>query len=529
MYNMRDESNQSYLVGVSNHPYEKIEVLYSADRETMLQMVDLDAKNIPYCSWARFKLESEASEFAKKLRKCNLSHTAPDLEKQKRRDELFVQLSDEQGLISDFGSVIMNNKFKGNATAVKHIVILSKDHTVFLFSSNETDVLSTYLKATSNISQLRGWKVFSDIDSATKFFEGLESIEKKGSSPSPSLIGSRSKAKVTEAIDGNTAIQSPSFSTPPKLNLFDGYTTMSPPAFNSTKSSVGVSGSEIGSGVSGSSLGMSTPPANVFSGCVKLDGGAYDMSGMKLNFDNGGNERSMGAKIYVSHPIPHKHGAVYYLNVVINVPPSLYFLDARFPKMYIDHLVENHLKRNGHEVPLWMTSLRDLPLCQPGNASEYKRNQKGYVRTTIAFDLEIPKGLGSPDLHVNSAVTTLGSSFKRESECGAQLVSWVKQNKERVYQTETGETGGKKKITHDAFVKTVHNRLVKMFENKTVEYLSPLDKHMTHGHIKDFLVKYCGYEHWNELDRDLKKALFTRWQNHYPDWESTEIKSYRDD
>ena len=50
----------------------------------------------------------------------------------------------------------------------------------------------------------------------------------------------------------------------------------------------------------------------------------------------------------------------------------------------------------------------------------------------------------------------------------------------------------------------------------------------TYGHIKEFLVTTCGYDHWNDLDKDHKQAIISRWQQvPYPDWDETIVKSYQ--
>ena len=84
-----------------------------------------------------------------------------------------------------------------------------------------------------------------------------------------------------------------------------------------------------------------------------------------------------------------------------------------------------------------------------------------------------------------------------------------------------------KKLSHDDYVQQCQTNLVAAFQNANWHYEVPLDGLITYGHNKEFLSNICGYNHWNELPRENKKGILTRWQHmSYPDWDSVEVKSY---
>ena len=58
---------------------------------------------------------------------------------------------------------------------------------------------------------------------------------------------------------------------------------------------------------------------------------------------------------------------------------------------------------------------------------------------------------------------------------------------------------------------------------KKVEYQVTLNRVITYGHIKEFLVNYYEYKNWEELHMDMKPAIMTKQQDGpYPDLNKTE-------
>ena len=143
--------------------------------------------------------------------------------------------------------------------------------------------------------------------------------------------------------------------------------------------------------------------------------------------------------------------------------------------------------------------------------------------------IKMPKKLCQLDDFVHEAINTLASNFKEGSDIGNHFVQWTKVNKLGVYNLETGVTGKRTKIEHGEFVETVQNRLVTMFANKNIEYGVPLDRYLTYGHIKQFFVEHCGYNHWSEIPLTDKKGILTNFNANYPDWEATQAKQLYED
>ena len=77
----------------------------------------------------------------------------------------------------------------------------------------------------------------------------------------------------------------------------------------------------------------------------------------------------------------------------------------------------------------------------------------------------------------------------------------------------------------------MERQLVEGFASKTVDYNTPLDKMMTYGHIKQFLMDTCGYDGWHDVPTNLKGGVLTLTArgNDYPDWEETRIRNYDSD
>ena len=502
------DERQMGFVGVTLD--KKVDCFYSASQDAMDAMGTLVPTNNPYRVWRVTSSYKEASDFASKLVKHDLSCVVGDPADQHKRDTLFSQLSEDTGVLTDFFSQINNNKYIPESE-VKSLVAITKDYTTLLFKSDVPDVMGPFSTLVEHRLELMGWKVFSDDRCALEFSHALASLRNTGAISCPGLSSLKSTSYVVVLKAPPSAISSqPAFSTPD---------------CKSSTNKFGASGSagfsDVGSGTFPSSSAVETE-------IVTLEGGGIDLSAVKLEFGSGSTDKSGGMKIFVSHMFPHKNGHTLVFVVTFQPPSSLYHWQGNYAKLPIDHIVEHHYKPKGIEVPYWMLHMRDMPLCQNRNPELFKRTGKGYVKTLFTVVGCMRKGLGSPDLHVHKIVSTFASGCGPTTECGQSYALWLKQNKERVYQTETGETGSKKKITHEAFVKSLHTRLVKMFEQKTTNYNTTLDIFMTYGHIKEFFVNHCGYESWHDVPVELKKYVLTKWQSPYPDWDTTEVKSFSD-
>ena len=260
--------------------------------------------------------------------------------------------------------------------------------------------------------------------------------------------------------------------------------------------------------------------------------GGMDMSHVKLNLDTklsqkpGQRRPLQGAKFLVSYVFPHKTQNTHYACVFMMPARVLYYFEAKFMKLYVQKYADTVLIPDGQSVPLWMSSFKDHPLCKLGNAHEYKRSQKGYVYSSPFFILEMPNQLASLDTFLQQATNALASSFKEGTPCGSDFADYLFANKDVLYQIETGGNGVQKSMTHEEYGNHLQKHLVANFANKTIQHRVPLDKLMTYGHIKSFLVEHCGYGHWDQLPLNLKEAILSHKRASYPLWDETEIERY---
>jgi hypothetical protein len=256
-----------------------------------------------------------------------------------------------------------------------------------------------------------------------------------------------------------------------------------------------------------------------------------DMSKVKLSFGINSREPHdkarplKGAIFLVSYVFPHKSLNTLFAVVNLIPPQPLFYFEAKFLKLYVQAYMDSVLEPQGHKAPLYMTTLKDLPVCKPGNHYEYKRSSKGYVNTRPSFILEMPNKLATVDSFLQQANNTLGSSFREGTPCGIDLANWMMTNKEKIYEMETCGTS-KKSMTHEEYGEYLQKHLAALFTNKSIQHRIPLDKFMTYGHIKWFLVEHCGYGHWDQLPLNLREAILSRRNQTYPNWDDTEIPSY---
>lgn len=276
--------------------------------------------------------------------------------------------------------------------------------------------------------------------------------------------------------------------------------------------------------------GKSTSGSNL---SAEASGSAVlDMSKMKFNFNKEGRRTfDQGVKMSVSKLIPHKfYPEKYVFCLMSQIHRQLWFFEAAFLQELTQPYVKSELIAKGKSVPLFLETLDDIALCKPNSPHEYRTSKSGWTINKPCFMVRVPNGMASVDKYVSDAFNTLASNFKENSSIGAFYADWLRANKENLYNSETGVTGKKKKITHEEFAQILQTKLVQAFSSVTIEYNVPLDKMITYGHIKQMLIEQCGYNHWSELPLELKSAILARTHQAYPDWDQTEVRSYgRDD
>ena len=494
---------QLWLVGVTLE--KRVDCFCSEDddaREVMGKIID--PKTNPYKCWTVMTSHEEANKLAGEMRKYDLSCLVPDSEDQQKRDELFTKLNNDVSTLADFNGCSLQSKFKTPGTKVVNMISILKDYTVIKIKSDADSAMEYSTLLGENRAEVTGWILIEDEAEAEAFSKELASLNPTGTMPCPGL----------------NALKNSPFC----------YAVKPPAATISVQKELsgdGVGGGSDSVGSTGMSSGASA--VAVKAEVIDLEGGGMDLSGINA-FESSGAISGGGnaMKIWISNLFPHKSAPIWYYTIVFQPPGAVYHWDGKSARLPIDYMVERVLKPQGKEVPYWMLNLRDTPLSQPRNPDSYKRGASGYVKTLLMTVGTYQKGHGSLALHANKIINTIASSYKPTSECGQTYALWLKQHKERVYTRETGETGSKKKITHEEFATKLQGTLVKMFENKTVNYNFVLDTYLTYGYIKEFFVNHCGYSSWSDVPVNLKKFVVTKNQAPYPDWDSTEIKSYTD-
>ena len=287
-----------------------------------------------------------------------------------------------------------------------------------------------------------------------------------------------------------------------------------------------------GSTFSGSTgpAGQPGEPANASSGSTEQPvSRTMDMSKMKYSFDAKKSTES-GVRLSVSRVIPHRHYPQGYVYVFFTkIHRSLWYYENKFLKEHIQPYIDHELTAKGVPVPLYLETLDDIATCQPSDPHNYKRSRNGWTVNKPYMIICVRNGMASLEKYVSDAFNSLASNFRPNSQIGVAYADWLRTNKSHLYNSETGETGKRRKISHDQFVQSLQDQLVQAFSTKTIEYNVPLDKMITYGHIKEFLVERCGYSHWRELPRDMKRGILSKPLGQYPLWDETEVKSYDKD
>lgn len=251
--------------------------------------------------------------------------------------------------------------------------------------------------------------------------------------------------------------------------------------------------------------------------------GAFDMSNMKFSFDNKGASTEVACGIVVTCSHAFRHRTQPYsvaANHLRQIKSKLWHLDARFFNWQHDQYAVANIDSRGLERPMFMTTMRDIAVCDRSNPHEYKRVKGGqYTRNVTEWCVKVPNGFQLADVATN-AVQTLCSPFKSSSkDCGMIYANWLAKNKSGAYNSETGVTSKKKKITHQEFAKQMQVKLVNGFSKFTIEWNTPLDQFMTWWDIKQFLTEKLGYTHISEVPVTEMKFIIGRYPAvQFPEW-----------
>ena len=463
------------------------------------------------------------------------------------RIAILGELSHDTDVVSDFILTASSYGIPSKNPVPSFLVVLFRTYDVVLLESSENDSTGRAINVLSEKTDVFGWKLFPRLDSAEAFSLRLASLDRTSPLPeSPTkLDGSplttrsylRSVGHPTQTcftkdqeedncvklgtmmamedtIADRLAVEAGANANEAEYKMTSGNSqTTGSLLRNAHMSSFGAVGKSASGSISAEAAGSEM----------------MDMLQMQFNFNKEGVRafNSQGVKLLVSHLIPHKfYNEKYALCFMERIHPALWFFEAAFLRELTVPFVNTVLKPKGMAIPLYLETLDDIALCKQSNPHEYRTSKNGWTINKPSFRVRVPNGMASVDKYVNDAFKTFASNFKANSSIGAIYADWLRCNKENVYNMETGISGKKKKITHEQFAQFLQTKLVQAFSTCSIEYNVPLDKIITYGHIKQFLMEQCGYNHWTELPLDLKKAIMARAHQTYPDWNQTEVRPY---
>ena len=470
------------------------------------------------------------------------------------------ELDDNQAILNDFMLTASAYSVPSKNPVDSFLVVLFRNYeTCLLTASNPESAMHT-IKIIGEKTDVFGWKVFATLESAEPFEVRLKALDK--SKPLPESPKSLDGPPLTPL----SALRAGASGPPPQTrftaeqeakncvdignmmaredNIAECLAAEAGADANEAEARAQAARATHSSfSMTGLSRFNGNPHMSRFSQSGKSTGGGnlsaeasgsevLDMSRMKFNFNKDGRRAfDQGVKLLVSRLIPHKFYNEKYAFCLMNqIHRLLWFFEAAFLQELTQPYVKSELIAKGKSVPLFLETLDDIALCKPNSPHEYRTSKSGWTINKPYFIVRVPNGMASVDKYVSDAFNTLASNFKENSSIGAFYADWLRANKENLYNSETGVTGKKKKLTHEQFSQFLHTKLVQAFSSVTTEYNVPLDKMITYGHIKQFLIEQCGYNHWSELPLELKSAILARTHQAYPDWDQTEVRAYgRDD
>lgn len=578
-------TDNSLLVGLQ---YDgSVQLLKAQDATSLSELGAFHSDNSVYHCWKLFDDITLAEQFVLKLRKADMKpHLPPDPTKVSAErsvvsilypftysysqpnlcDDLFTriavlgELDDNQSILSDFVLTASAHSIPSNNPADSFLVVLFRNYETCKLTASNPESAMHAIHIINEKTDAFGWKVFATLGSAESFEARLKALD--SSKPLPESPKSLDGPPLTPL----SALRAGATGPPPQTcftseqeakNCVD-IGNMMAREDNIAECLAAEAGADANEAEAKSraakvthssfpSTGLSglnrNPYMSRFSQSGKSTGGGnlsaeasgsevLDMSKMKFNFNKDGRRAfDQGVKLLVSSLIPHKfYNEKYAFCLMSQIHRQLWFFEATFLQELTQPFINSDLIAKGKSVPLFLETLDDIALCKPNSPHEYRTSKSGWTINKPCFFVRVPNGMASVDKYVSDAFNTLASNFKKDSSIGAFYADWLRANKENLYNSETGVTGKKKKITHEQFAQFLQTKLVQAFSSVRIEYNVPLDKMITYGHIKQFLIEQCGYNHWSELPLELKSAILARTHQAYPDWDQTEVRAYgRDD
>ena len=448
-------------------------------------------------------------------------------------------------VVSDFITSIINYNAKSatgeTGTLVPTLVLIKADGSINAVKASAQNSMIAATNVLQNSSQYHSWCIFHDAAPADTFVAS-EKFRRFVSNQFPSRGPPQTAWTEEEAIrcETNLGIMMETEDTKAEVEAVAVGLADDIHIANSAGSNV-----PNPAGISvGTAAGSNVPnPAGIsVSTARKSDNSddpgdveapvSFDMSAIKLNFGKTGESvLPQGVELDISAGFPHKSkNYITFYVCVKKVRGNIWHLDAKFINVFLEKYVEQVLKPQGKVIPLFFDTMKDVPVCNQSKPHKFKRTKKGWTSSKPMFLIRIPKtGAFRVDQYVHVAFETIASNFRASCSprIGQTYVNWLRANKETAYNYATGESSNKKNITHEEFIEEMHIKLLNAFALKVPEYNVPLDKWLTYGHIKEFLVDRCGYESWDDIPNELKKSVIGKHpRTPFPDWHSTVMDEY---
>ena len=421
------------------------------------------------------------------------------------RSILLGQLSDDIDYLHEF--------IRGHLSPVSddkqlHLIILRRDFAVVKHDASDMSQSETFMGLICIKSEFYGWKLFKEFRAADEFGTKLSHLDTK----SPLAPIGLAKAAVSSVVAPSTGAinngtnNSAASTLAPVRNPY-----ASPP-----------SGVRFG-GVGGNGKGTSS--ASGPGGIAPID-----LSTMNFTFDpSRSSSGNNGFRINVSGAIPHVNGHSSFAICTMAPIEALYHLSAEFVAMPIKEYADQFMRKRGNPVPLFMETIKDMPVCITSDPHNYNRTKSGWTKNVIFWVVEIPDNLATFEAYVKHAASCIASNYKDGGLCGSNYAAFLQRNKPKLYLRETGMSTAGKKLSNAQFAQSLQTKLVRGFQERTYQWQVPLDSILTYGHIKEFLSGICGYTHWGQVPVHVKGNILTVATVAYPVWEEIEIKPLRAD
>ena len=418
---------------------------------------------------------------------------------------LLGELSDD---INDLLEFIRCHFSKDTSEKQVHLVILRRDFTIIKHDASNMSNSAIVTGMMSLLSEFYGWKLFKDFRAADEFGSKLSHLDSKTPLAPIGLAKAAATCDValpTGPINNGTNTSASSTAT----GVRNPYAL--PP-----------NGGRVGDG---GVNGKGTSSASGQGGIAPID-----LSTMNFTFDpSRSSSGSHGFRINVSGAIPHVNSHTAFAICTMQPNEALYYLSAEFVAMPVKEYADKFMRKRGQPVPLFMETLKDMPMCITSDPHNYNRTKSGWTKNVIFWVVEIPDNLATFEAYVKNAASCIASNYKDGGLCGSNFAAYLQRHKPKLYLRETGMSTAGKKLTNAQFAQSLQTKLVRGFQERTYQWQVPLDSILTYGHIKEFLTGICGFTHWGQVPIHVKGNILTVASVAYPVWEDIEIKPLRAD